>query len=484
MTRRILVCTIVAAALARLLILGLYPLTDMTEARYSEIARMMAELDDWVTPWFDEGVPFWGKPPLSIWLTAASFKLFGISEFAARLPHWLAGVAAAWLTWGLSAQRSRREALYALAVLAGSLLFFVSAGAVMTDMVLAIGVVLAMRGFWLGLHGAERVRRRERWLLFVGLAVGLLAKGPVVIVLAALPIAAWTLWSRNLATVWREIPWIRGSLLMFALAAPWYVMAELRTPGFLEYFLVGEHWNRFLVPGWEGDLYGRAHEFRRGTIWVFQFLSVLPWVLLFPVAALYRRARGGRREPVPADRGWLAYLLLWGLAPAAFFTGSGNILYAYALPGIPALACLAGTWLARRPDRKPVERLLTAGIAFTVILIALYVASLPITGRDEARSTKGLVADYEARRDPGQPLVLFGERRFSADFYSRGGVEYAVDAAGVEPYLRRGSAFLAIPDRELRKLPDSVTARLQPLQRHGPYLLFFAEPGDDPRTDR
>ena len=49
----------------------------------------MAELGDWVTPWHGEGQPFWGKPPLSFWLTATSFRLFGINGFAARLPHFL-----------------------------------------------------------------------------------------------------------------------------------------------------------------------------------------------------------------------------------------------------------------------------------------------------------------------------------------------------------------------------------------------------------
>ena len=101
---RTLLYLILAAAILRLLSLALYPLMDTTEARYAEIARIMVELDDWVTPWFDYGVPFWGKPPMSFWLTAISFKTFGVNEFAARLPHWLAGLAVVWLTWGMAAR--------------------------------------------------------------------------------------------------------------------------------------------------------------------------------------------------------------------------------------------------------------------------------------------------------------------------------------------------------------------------------------------
>ena len=74
--------------LLRLLGLGVYPLMDTSEARYAEMARKMVELSDWVTPMFDYGVPFWGKPPLSFWTQAASMTVFGTNEFAARFPAW------------------------------------------------------------------------------------------------------------------------------------------------------------------------------------------------------------------------------------------------------------------------------------------------------------------------------------------------------------------------------------------------------------
>ena len=78
-----------ALLLVRLAAMALIPLMDTTEARYGEIARKMAALNDWITPWHDHGQPFWGKPPLSFWLTALSFKLLGVHEFSARLPHLL-----------------------------------------------------------------------------------------------------------------------------------------------------------------------------------------------------------------------------------------------------------------------------------------------------------------------------------------------------------------------------------------------------------
>ena len=60
-----LVWFVVAVVALRMLTLGAYPLMDTTESRYAEIARKMLETGDWLTPQFDYGVPFWGKPPLS-----------------------------------------------------------------------------------------------------------------------------------------------------------------------------------------------------------------------------------------------------------------------------------------------------------------------------------------------------------------------------------------------------------------------------------
>ena len=154
-------------------------------------------------------------------------------------------------------------------------------------------------------------------------------------------------------------------ILVFATVLPWYWLAELRTPGFLEYFLVGEHWYRFMVPGWDGDRYGHAHVFARGTIWLFAVLAALPWSLLIPVAAW--RFRHCTRAAPPADRPLLGYLLLWALTPCVLFTLSRNILWTYVLPGLPALALLAAIWLARLPIEAVERRLLPAGVAFTAV---------------------------------------------------------------------------------------------------------------------
>ncbi len=275
---------LIAVGLVRLLSLGVYPLADTTEARYGEIARLMITTGDWITPRISEGVPFWGKPPLSFWLTAMSFKLFGISEFAARLPSFLLGLAVIAMVWQMATrQKDTTFALVTCLVLATAVLFWVSSGAVMTDHCLLTGTTLSMVSFWRSMHTSGKKGRMWGYIFFMGLALGLLAKGPIALVLTFFPVAAWVFCRKNYRDVWEKIPWVTGVIVLTVLTVPWYWLAEVKTPGFLNYFLVGEHWNRFLIPGWKGDLYGSAHSHPRGMIWLYWLACAFPWSFIVPL---------------------------------------------------------------------------------------------------------------------------------------------------------------------------------------------------------
>lgn len=471
---RLLLLLVAAVALARLATLGMYPLMDTTEARYAEIARRMAELGDWVTPWIGEGVPFWGKPPLSFWMTATSFETLGVGAFAARLPHWLCAVAIAWLVWRWANRRSRREAVYALALTASSALFFATAGSVMTDMAFALGLALAMRGFWLGLHETGSRRLREQALFFLGIALGLLAKGPLALVLAGVPIAAWAIASGNCRRALGGMPWVTGALSVLVVALPWYVYAELRTPGFLEYFLVGEHWNRFLEPGWSGDLYGHSHAFARGTIWLFALLAFMPWTVLLPAAAW--RWRNAAAPAKPEDRLLSSYLACWALAPCVLFTLSGNILWTYFLPGVPALAMLTAIALTRLPRERVERRLLPAGLVATGVTGLALVMAFNTGGWDEETSTKTLVREYESRRSDGEALVFFRKRPLSGSFYSDGQAEQVMSLADLHARLARGPAYVAVKEKHADRVPEGIEAGLRSVARIGEYQLFYSSP--------
>jgi 4-amino-4-deoxy-L-arabinose transferase-like glycosyltransferase len=460
---------IAAAFAARFLLLGAFPLIDPTESRYAEIARQMFVLGDWVTPWIAPGEPFWGKPPLSFWMTAGSFKLFGVRDFAARLPHWVGGGLLAWLAWSWLVERSRREAVLTVALLAGSLLFFVAAGAVMTDMALAIGLMAVMRGFWLALHGPLERRGREQCLMFAGLAVGLLAKGPIAL-MAGAPIAIWSMTSGQSLRVLREIRWIAGALAILACTVPWYLMAEARTPGFLEYFIVGEHWQRFVESDWQGDLYGHAHSFPRGTIWLFAILAFMPWSFVLPIIAWKRRRAG--ISVAADDPGLNRYLWYWALVPCVVFTLSGNILWTYVLPAIPALAILASMFLVRTPGGAAPERTVARGVASTSVATIAIVAAFQFGGWDEQLSMKSLVAEYRSLTH-GEPLVFFRQMPYSASFYSGGTAEVALEPADLEARLAEGPAYVVLRSRHRKRLPDSMANELRAVRQADDYVLYI-----------
>ncbi|HEY9106240.1 MAG TPA: glycosyltransferase family 39 protein [Roseateles sp.] len=476
--RRWLLLLLGLMLLARLVAMAWLPLMDTTEARYGEIGRKMAALGDWVTPWHDVGVPFWGKPPLSFWLTAASLRLLGVNEFAARLPHLLCGLLIAAVVWQFARRRGdAREALLATSLLLGSTLFFVSAGAVMTDAALVLCTTLALFAFWFALHGQDDIeRRRMGWLFFAAQGLGLLAKGPVALVLSGLPLLLWVLMQKQWAAAWRGLPWGRGSLLALALAAPWYALAEARTPGFINYFLVGEHWHRFVTPGWGGDLYGHAHEFARGTIWGFAWGAWLPWSLLLPLAAWRWRRQPVPPDPQPALR---LYLLLWLLTPLVFFTAARNIIWTYALPSMPAAALLTAHWMARRSARA--EHWVAAGLVMVLIGAGVGFGRLADVQRQEERSARELVKAYQARAHDGQPLMYVDRRPFSAAFYSRGQAVQLKQLEDAAAHLGPAGGYLVLEQGQDHAVLAAAKLQLQASVGHfgNDELLRVGLPGAD-----
>lgn len=465
---------LIIAILVRLVTLGLYPVNDTTEARYAEIARKMFELNDWITPWFDYGIPFWGKPPMSTWLSAVGFHLFGVNEFAARLPHFLTSLLISWLIWSWLKPRSQREALLATALIWIAPLFYISSGAVMMDMTLTLGFVMAMRGFWLGLYGDEIQRKRERWLLFVGLSIGLLCKGPIILVLAGPPILIWTIATRNIAFVWKRLPWLNGGLLMVLLTVPWYLMAELKTPGFLDYFIVGEHWRRFTVAGWTGDRYGNAHAFARGSIWLFAIQACITWIVMLPWFAIgHKKAVASTALPNQPGQSWNLYLLLWGLMPCLFFMISGNVLWTYVLPGIPALAMYLAGWLVIDSRIKRTNNLVLLGLLITVLGFSGYLIRQDLT--DNWKNTKSLVKHYEALKIRHEGLIFLSGRPYSASFYTNGKAENAENIESLVERLNQSPAIVALRPRQFNSLPPELQARLHNEGFYNEYRLFSVQ---------
>ena len=469
--RRQLFAILAFVLVVRLSTLGMYPLTDTTEARYGEIARKMLETGQWIVPQFDYGIPFWGKPPLSFWLTAISYKLLGVTEFAARIPSLLIGVAVCALTFLLASSRNGTDhGLRASVVLATTLLMMVGAGGVMTDPAMTFGTALSMTAFWFGL-----AKRNRLWgyLFFVGLAIGLLAKGPVASVLTLGPVGLWAIATGRVREAWTRLPWMAGLMLAALLVVPWYGAAELTTPGFLNYFLVGEHWLRFTVRGWKGDLYGASHAETPGTIWLYAALATLPWSAWLAWQWV-RRGAAIRWRPARGGDGWLAYLLCWTLMPVVFFTFARNILPTYVMPGLVGFALLVAEAVRQRRPRGPDYPFLLTSLATPAFALLLVFFVWPQAGY---KSQKELVLAYQGRLQADHPLIYYKLRTYSAQFYSQGRARNLQSEIELRRHLSSASpAYLATSDSAYAALPPDLRSGLKQIasSRSGEYVLLQA----------
>jgi len=444
------------------------PLTDPTEARYAEIARKMAETGNWITPQFDYGVPFWAKPPLHTWLSAMGISIFGVTPFAVRLGILLSALATLTILWLWARTLTDRiTAGVAVLLTASSGLFFVALAFVQTDMALTLGVTACMAGFYGGLQGD----RRWGWLFFLGLAIGLLAKGPVATVLSMMPITAWMIWRGN----WKDLlhlPWVGGMILVAVLVIPWYVAAEIATPGYLYYFIIGEHIQRFLQPGWSGDLYGAGRAHPKGMIWLFWILATLPWSPLLPL--LLWRLRKGVPRPVagdvPADRGLYLYLFMFALAPLVLFTPAANIIVTYVLPGVPAAALLSVMLWVRIGPAQP--KWLHLGVAEVLVVAGgITVVAFLGLGRSAIPSEASLVGSFEG---PGR-LAILNARSFSAEFYTQGKITRLKTIDDVGVWLAPGDAVL-VPKYRQNEFVGRFGDAVKSVAENRKYLLYALSP--------
>jgi len=418
---------LVSVLIIRLVSLAAYPLMDTTEARYAEIARMMLETGNWITPLYDYQIPFWGKPPMFAWLSAGSFSFFGVNEFAARFPHFLVSLGNLALIWLLVYKgkiiltiQLKPYAWFTVAVFASTGGFIIVSGAVMTDAALMFSVSLSMMAFWMNWHNKSRI---WGYLFFLGLALGMLSKGPVAIVLVGISLTLWLSFDYRWKKLLSCLPWKGGILLFVLIALPWYLLAENATPGFLDYFLIGEHFQRFVVSGWQGDLYGQAHDKPRGMIWFLWVFASLPWgpVLIYQV--FKRLAKNRNKIPIHDENNQntiaaehTSYLWCWMLSPLLLFSFSGNILWSYVLPGIPALALLIAHYQSERPISLKIYHFFL-GVPVLLLLIVLAL-SMGLT----SRSSEKLIIDAWKEQPEFDfiPLTYIGKRPFSAQYYSQG----------------------------------------------------------------
>ena len=255
----------------------LLPLMDKTEARYAEIARIMVETNNWIILQIDYNIPFWAKPPLSTWLSAISIKVFGLHDFYIRLPYLITSIV---IILFISRYDKIENKIFFLTPLILLLMpeFYLHAGVVSTDTMLNFSIILTMISFW---EAVSKESESKWWyLFFIGIGLGLLSKGPIILILTIPPIFTWFLINKEELQKLKKIPILSGLTLTFLISCPWYYLMELKSPGFIDYFIYGEHFRRFFDSGWKGDLYGFAKQQPVGIIWLFSIMTIFPWSLI------------------------------------------------------------------------------------------------------------------------------------------------------------------------------------------------------------
>ncbi|MCX7115098.1 MAG: glycosyltransferase family 39 protein [Gammaproteobacteria bacterium] len=443
--------------------MAVVPLNDPTESRYGEMARKMVATQDWVTLWHDVGVPFWGKPPLSIWLGALSMQGLGVSAFSVRLPALCMSIVMLMMMWMVT-KRYRGVAIadVSVVVLASSFLFYLDAGTIMTDPALLFGLFLSQVTFW---HALQRHSRVSGYLFFIGIAIGLLAKGPIILVLLGGCLGWWLTVQKKWTQCWRQLPWVSGSLLMLALVLPWYVLAEMKTPGFLQYFIVGEHVGRFLQSSWHGDKYGLAHAQLPGMIWLYVVMGLLPWMVWVGWCGAQKKGRSFIKSVFKQDKmAWMQYWLICFLFPSIFFTFSSNLIYPYMLPVAPAFAMLfAECWVLFKTTESKEKQLLGSASIMGIIFFTaglLFLCSPQYVSQSQDR----VVSLWQTQADSVKnPLVyLRWKLDFSAPFYSQGRVVYGLDLPTICPQIQAHQpVYLVVQDTDLAQLAQRIQTSFQ-----------------------
>jgi 4-amino-4-deoxy-L-arabinose transferase-like glycosyltransferase len=360
--------------------LGGAPLFDVDEGAFSEATREMFERGDFLFTYLN-GAPRFDKPILVYWLQAVGYLLFGPTEWAFRLPSAVCAAAWAYATWYFARQRFGREtAVLALAVSATALGPFIIGRAATADALLNLLLALTLFDAWRHL---ESGRRTPLLRSFVWMGLGVLAKGPIAIIVPAgvtfIYCASRLEWKRWATAVFDPIGWA----LLLALVVPWYAHA-LATHGqdFIDGFFLRHNVQRFTA-----TLEGHAGS-------AFYYVLVLPLLLLPWIGPLLVSLRHARADLGTSVR---RFLWLWAGFVVVFFSLSGTKLPHYALYGATPLFLLIAS------HRSDLKRAWPHYIAPTLILAALPL--LPLLFDALVRSQAG---DAFYRAQLGRSLEVAG----------------------------------------------------------------------------
>ena len=313
------------------------PLIEPDESRYFEISDNMVDSGDYVIPRLN-GVIYLEKPPLTYWASAIIFKLFGETDFTARIYVGLCAWACIWLAYAIGRfLGDRKTGLYAAGTLCTSMFFFIFGNFNILDIPLALYTCLAT---WMGYRyvvGADG----EKWrlyLFYLFSALAFLTKGLIGVVFPSAILVLWLIVSRQ----WRRIPGLIspvGIALFLAIAGPWFILVQRVHPNFLWFFFIQEHVLRYTT-----TMHGRDN-----TVFLYVpiiILGILPWTAFVVKAAWAMHREKISSPPLPGNR----FLWTWIILIFIFFSLSHSKLVPYIAPIFIPLSVLMGHRLRNYED--------------------------------------------------------------------------------------------------------------------------------------
>lgn len=319
---------------------------------------------DWVTPTLG-GIPWLEKPPLYYWQAMVAYRLFGVSDWAARLPSSFdAFLLVLAVYWFLRRFRPGLEldAALIVATTAGIAGF---ARAASMDMPLAASFSIAMLAWYSWFESGDK-KYLAASCGFLALAA--LAKGPMAPFLAAAMISIFAALQRSVKIALKSL-WIPGILLWCAITLPWYVVVQLRNPQFFHEFIVEHNLARFGT-----NLYHHPEPF-----WYYVPVTLLGWVP-WSIVAVVGLVAAMRQLRNPAGDTLRSFLLIWVGVMVIFFSISQSKLPGYVLPAIPAGAILAAEFISARssPEKFATWMRFVIASAHTLVLGTLVFCALVI----------------------------------------------------------------------------------------------------------
>ena len=363
---------------------------DDVDAVQAQIARNMLVSGDWVTARLD-GVAYLEKAPLIYWMMAASYKIFGVHDWAARLPLALAVVLLCFVTYRFGRWAFGDQAgMFAGIILASSVGLFLFTRILIPDAMLTLTITGAIWA-WLRLLEPDEERPR-RWAAVMGLCfgAGLLLKGLIAVVFPALAGLAFMAVTHQLFrwTAWKKLDLWLAATVALLIAAPWHILAAFNNPpafafslhsgpgeyrGFFWFYFFNEHLLRFLNMRYPRDY----NTVPRVWFWLLNLVWLFPWSAYLPAAVKMSYSAQSR-----ASRARLM-AICWIGTVMVFFTFSTTQEY-YSMPIYPALALLLGSAMASRDTRVRAGTWILQGISsvlcFALTIVLFMVWRLPATG--------------------------------------------------------------------------------------------------------